>query len=65
MWTITSGSPVFSAHIVVADDHFTNGRSEAILDDLSDCLGAHFDLKHCTLQLEPAAHGAHEDDLHS
>lgn len=44
-WTITSGVPVMSAHIVVRDasvDH------HAVLDSLSRCLGGHFDVDHCT-----------------
>lgn len=59
-WTITSGSPVLSAHIVVDADCIDNGRSGEVLDRLSECLDDHFDLGHCTLQLEPEGHRDHE-----
>lgn len=59
-WTITSGMPVLSAHVVVDDEWMTSGRSGEVLDRLGDCLGDHFDLEHCTFQLEPEGHRAHE-----
>lgn len=59
-WTITSGSPVLSAHVVVDDECLATGRSGEVLDRLGDCLGEHFDLAHCTFQLEPEGHQAHE-----
>ena len=59
-WTITSGMPVLSAHVVVDDAWMTSGRSGEVLDQLGDCLGAHFDLEHCTFQVEPQGHLAHE-----
>ena len=61
-WTITSGLPVLSAHVVVADDAYADcGR---VLDRLGDCLAGHFDVEHCTFQLEPTTHAAHESQLH-
>jgi cobalt-zinc-cadmium efflux system protein len=61
-WTITSGLPVLSAHVVVADEAYTDcGR---VLDRLGDCLAGHFDVEHCTFQLEPTTHAAHESQLH-
>jgi cobalt-zinc-cadmium efflux system protein len=63
-WTITSGSPVLSAHIVVSAGCLGEGRSGEVLDRLSNCLDEHFDLDHCTLQLEPEAHREHEHSVH-
>jgi cobalt-zinc-cadmium efflux system protein len=61
-WTITSGVPVFSAHVIVADTVLLDRGGDHMLDTLVHCLGEHFDLAHCTLQLEPAEHAAHEAD---
>ncbi len=61
-WTITSGLPVLSAHVVVADEAYTEaGR---VLDRLCACLAGHFDVEHCTFQLEPTTHAAHETGVH-
>ena len=64
-WTITSGVPVLSAHVVVDDDCMNSGRSGQVLDALDQCLGDHFDTQHCTFQIEPVAHGAHESARHT
>lgn len=64
VWTITSGLPVLSAHVVVAGDDLASGRSGQILDTLGTCLGEHFDVAHCTFQLEPVGHRAHEPEHH-
>lgn len=58
-WTITSGLPVLSAHVVVSDDVLVGGHGP-MLDRLGQCLAGHFDVPHCTLQLEPAGHAQHE-----
>ena len=63
-WTITSGVPVLSAHVTVDAECIAEGRSGEVLDRLSACLGAHFDVEHCTFQLEPAGHRAHEAAHH-
>jgi cobalt-zinc-cadmium efflux system protein len=63
-WTITSGLPVLSAHIVVAPEVLADGRSAVILDKLQDCLRGHFDVAHSTFQLEPAGHAEHERPMH-
>ena len=57
-WTITSGLPVLSAHVVVDPVVLANGRSAAMLDALQACLQGHFDVAHSTFQLEPASHAA-------
>jgi cobalt-zinc-cadmium efflux system protein len=64
VWTITSGLPVFSAHIVVDPDIIASGRSAIMLDALQDCLRGHFDVEHSTFQLEPAGHADHERPMH-
>lgn len=64
-WTITSGVPVLSAHVVVDDACLAGGRSGEVLDRLGECLGQHFDVEHCTFQLEPVGHAAHEGARHA
>jgi cobalt-zinc-cadmium efflux system protein len=60
VWTITSGMPVISAHVTVAD-----GASHGeVLDSLSSCLAEHFDIEHSTFQLEHAGHQDHEGRFH-
>jgi cation diffusion facilitator family transporter len=63
-WTITSGLPVLSAHVVVTDDALAAGHGGRVLDALCECLGAHFDMAHCTFQLEAASHARHEAPVH-
>jgi cobalt-zinc-cadmium efflux system protein len=62
-WTITSGMPVLSAHVVVSQDVLEEVGYEKMLHDLQGCLGAHFDVEHCTFQLEPVGHREHEARL--
>ncbi|NYH53951.1 MULTISPECIES: cation diffusion facilitator family transporter [Nocardiopsis] len=62
-WTITSGVPVMSAHVVVADGYL--GDSGRMLDELHACLTGHFDVEHSTLQLEPPGHADHEGSCHA
>ncbi|BCT74562.1 cation transporter [Sinomonas cyclohexanicum] len=64
-WTITSGVPVFSAHVVVEDSVLGAEGMDRVLDRLQDCLGEHFDTEHCTFQLEPASHREHEPEQHA
>jgi cobalt-zinc-cadmium efflux system protein len=63
-WTITSGLPVLSAHVVVDPEFFDDGRCFSMLDRLQDCLRGHFDVEHSTFQLEPAGHASHEHPMH-
>jgi cobalt-zinc-cadmium efflux system protein len=63
-WTITSGLPVLSAHVVVDPGVLDNGRCASMLDRLQDCLRGHFDVEHSTFQLEPAGHADHERPMH-
>ncbi len=64
VWTITSGMPVLSVHVVVADESLADGGGGHVLDMLGECLAAHFDVEHCTFQLEPAGHAAREHVSH-
>jgi cobalt-zinc-cadmium efflux system protein len=63
-WTITSGLPVLSAHVVVTEEALAAGHGGRVLDALCECLGEHFDVEHCTFQLEGAAHAGHEAPVH-
>ncbi|MEP7161864.1 MAG: cation diffusion facilitator family transporter [Dermatophilaceae bacterium] len=62
---IATNMPVLTAHVVVEDACFTNGRSLDVLDTLEDCVASHFSIsiRHSTFQLEPARHRDHESDL--
>ncbi|MFE2263792.1 cation diffusion facilitator family transporter [Streptomyces griseosporeus] len=62
-WTITSGMPVLSAHVVVRSDVLNAIGHEKMLHELQECLGGHFDVEHCTFQLEPVGHAEHEARL--
>jgi len=59
-WTVTSGLPVLSAHVTVTDDVARDGLGGRVLDALGECLGGHFDVEHCTFQLETPSHRDHE-----
>jgi cobalt-zinc-cadmium efflux system protein len=55
-WTITSGAPALTAHVVVARSALTPDAYHALLDHLRDCLQGHFDVAHSTFQIEPEGH---------
>ena len=63
-WTVTSGLPALSAHVVIEDDCFNDGHAPQLLDQLQSCLAGHFDVEHSTFQLEAAAHASHEPGTH-
>ncbi|HLZ37101.1 MAG TPA: cation diffusion facilitator family transporter, partial [Mycobacteriales bacterium] len=63
-WTITSGVPVLSVHVVVEGASLADAGGGPVLDQLGACLADHFDVEHCTFQLEPAGHREHEPDHH-
>lgn len=65
VWQITAGAPVFTAHVVVEVGVLEAGGADALLDRLSSCLSAHFDVAHSTFQLEPATHADHEAAGHA
>jgi cobalt-zinc-cadmium efflux system protein len=64
-WTVTSGVPTVSAHVVLDDHCFASGHAPQILDRLQECLAGHFDVAHATFQLEPVAHSSHEHEVHA
>ncbi len=64
VWTITSGMPVMSAHVVIEDKIEDMGQAEAVLDRLRGCLAEHFDVEHSTFQIEPLGHVEKERRLH-
>jgi cobalt-zinc-cadmium efflux system protein len=64
VWTITSGMPVMSAHVVVEESVTHMGQAEVVLDRLRNCLADHFDVEHSTFQIEPAGHFDKEQNLH-
>ena len=63
-WTVTSGLPTLSAHVVVEDSCFNDGHAPRLLDQLQACLTGDFDIEHSTFQLEAAAHADHEPGTH-
>ena len=64
VWTITSGMPVMSAHVVVDDDVTGMTEAHAVLDRLRGCLSDHFDVEHSTFQIEPSGHRESEHHVH-
>jgi len=64
-WTITSGMPVLSVHVVVEDRILDSGGGGAILDRLYRCLVDHFDVEHSNFQLESPSHADHEFHTHA
>ncbi len=64
VWTITSGMPVMSAHVVVDDEITGMVEAHAVLDRLRGCLAEHFDVEHSTFQIEPAGHLDSEHHVH-
>lgn len=63
-WTITSGLPVLSAHVVVDEKTMNGGHTGRVLDALHACLAEHFDVTHSTFQIESAQHRDHEHATH-
>lgn len=62
-WTLTSGLPVLSAHVVVEDSDLRDaGR---LLDALHEILTGRFDVEHSTIQVEPVGHAEHEGARHA
>ena len=59
-WTITSGLPVVSVHVVLERD----ADAGQVLDGLGACLAGHFDIEHSTFQLEQPEHRGHEGATH-
>lgn len=64
VWTITSGMPVMSAHVVLEPQITDLDGAHAVLDGLRACLADHFDVEHSTFQIEPAGHADSESHSH-
>lgn len=60
--TISTGVPIFSAHVVVENECFMGGHSKVILDQVQYCIYNHFEvpIHHVTIQLESPNHIEHE-----
>ena len=52
VWSITSGMPALSCHLVVAADRLGPGRSDDVLNDAKAALKDRFGIEHSTLQVE-------------
>lgn len=65
VWTLTSGMPVLSVHVVVEEQITREGTGGELLDRLGACLRDHFDVDHSTIQLEPEGHADHEGAVHT
>lgn len=63
-YTVTSGLPVLTAHVVIDDECFQDGHAPQMLDAVQNCLAGHFDVEHSTIQLEPVGHTDHERPAH-
>ncbi len=63
--SVASDLPVLTAHVVVDDSCFHDGRLPALLDQLQQCLAGHFDVEHSTFQFEPTTHASHEHAAHA
>ncbi|MBX3194581.1 MAG: cation diffusion facilitator family transporter [Schumannella sp.] len=64
VWAITSGQPVFTAHVECEAAVFERGETGTMLDSLGECLRGHFDVEHSTFQLEPAGRSGTEEHAH-
>ena len=60
VWSMTSGMPVMSAHVVVAQ----GSSASRVLDELCECLEEHFDIEHSTIQIERADRSGREHAAH-
>lgn len=64
VWTLTSGMPVLSVHVLVEDDVLRRDGGHATLTALRACLANHFDVEHSTFQLELASQSMHDGHIH-
>ena len=60
-WTITSGQPVISAHVVLEPD----ADPARVLDEVCRCLSGDFDIDHSTIQLETSDRRRLEETTHA
>lgn len=59
-WSITSGMPALSAHVIVTEEALASRGVGEILDELGECVATHFGIDHTTFQVEPSSHREHE-----
>ena len=64
VWTITSGVPALTAHVVVDSHTLAACGPESMLDQLQECARACFAIEHTTFQVEPRTHAEHEHGAH-
>jgi len=64
---IASDLPVLTAHVVVADSCFREGRAPEVLAELQHCVASHFDvsIEHSTFQLEAESRPGEEHVTHA
>jgi len=64
---IASDLPVLTAHVIVDDACFRDGRAPELLARLRDCVASHFEvsIEHSTFQLESDAHPGEEHVAHA
>ena len=64
---VATGLPVLTAHVVVSDDCFRDGRLPQLLDAVQRCVADHFpvSIEHSTFQFEPLGHAEHEGATHT
>jgi len=64
---ISSDLPVLTAHVVVEDAWFRDGRAPRLLSGLQECVASHFavSIEHSTFQLESDAHPHEEHVAHA
>jgi cobalt-zinc-cadmium efflux system protein len=64
-WTIPSGVPVLSAHVIVDTPALARAVPVKCWTGWAGAWGGHFDVSHCTFQLEPVGHQEHEAAHHA
>ena len=64
---VATGLPVLTAHVVVDDACFADGRLPQLLDAVQHCVADHFpvSIEHSTFQFEPLGHAQHEGATHT
>ena len=62
--TVATGLPTLTAHVVVADECFTDGHAALMLHDVRECVAEHFEVSihHSTFQIETAHIAEHEPE---
>lgn len=62
VWPLNSHTVLLSAHIVIAKECYRDGHALEVLHQVETCMKNHFPrrIEHCTLQIEPEGHAAHE-----